>query len=84
MSNTTLPGASHSGAKSGAARTAIIRDQVQYNQDGACLTAPRGTYRLEPRGNCIGLCHCESDCDFTLTFDSFQQYVCEGRLRMID
>lgn len=59
---------------------AIVREKIHYGSSDGRNLAPRGEYTIEPRGNCIGLCECGGDCDFTLSFDAFQQHVVEGRI----
>ena len=59
---------------------AIVREKIHYGSSGGHSLAPRGEYTIESRGNSIGLCECAGECDFTLSFDAFQQHVVEGRI----
>jgi len=62
---------------------AIVREKIQYGSSNGSNTAPRGEYVIEARGGCIGLCECDGGCDFTLSFDAFQQHVVEGRIAIL-
>ena len=59
---------------------AIVRERIQYGSGDGRRAAPCGEYRIEAHGDCIGLCECGGGCDFTLSFDAFQQHVVEGRI----
>ncbi len=59
---------------------AIVREKIHYGSSDGRSMAPRGEYTIEARGSCIGLCECDGACDFTLSFDAFQQHVVEGRI----
>jgi len=59
---------------------AVVRERIHYGSGDGRAAAPRGEYNIEARGNCIGLCECAGECDFTLSFDAFQQHVVEGRI----
>ena len=63
---------------------AIVREKIQYGSSGGRSTAPRGEYTIEAHGSCIGLCECAGGCDFTLSFDAFQQHVVEGRIAILN
>lgn len=59
-----------------------VKDAVYYGDDTGRSAAPCGEYRIEPRGDCIGLCECDGSCDFTISIDAFQQHVAEGRIEV--
>lgn len=61
---------------------AEIKNDVRYGADGAAKTAPNGLYDIKDEEGCVGLCECDGSCDFTLSYDIFQQYVAEGRISL--
>lgn len=63
---------------------AMVREKIQYGSSDVRNMAPRGEYLIKARGGCIGLCECDGACDFTLSFDAFQQHVVEGRIAILN